>query len=256
MEWIIFSEKDIDDYKTFINGDAYSGIWHSVEWLDFQLKTLKAVNGFFFGVKDENEIVLAGLFLIQKSKKFKFGYIPAGFLYKKINAEILNFLFNNINNLAKKENLLFTQVDSITPFDGNLDILLKNEKRVKTGLKLPIPQFTNTIDLSLSYDDILAAMKPKGRYNIKLAEKKGVRIKKGSISEISEFYKLLKETTERDGFRPNNEEYYRKMVEIIPNSQLLVAYHEEDILASGIFTYFNNQGLYYYGASSNVKRNL
>jgi lipid II:glycine glycyltransferase (peptidoglycan interpeptide bridge formation enzyme) len=43
----------------------------------------------------------------------------------------------------------------------------------KTGYyKKFIPPYTAIIDLTKTEDEILAGMKPKGRYNIRLAEKK------------------------------------------------------------------------------------
>ena len=99
-------------------------------------------------------------------------------------------------------------------------------------------------------------MKPKGRYNIKLAGKKGVVIKKGTEPDLNTFYSLLKETSSRDGFNVNNEKYYELMLKSVPESELLIAVYENKIIAGGIFTYTKNQGLYYYGASSNEFRNL
>ncbi|HOV13347.1 MAG TPA: peptidoglycan bridge formation glycyltransferase FemA/FemB family protein, partial [Spirochaetota bacterium] len=213
-------------------------------------------DGFFFGIKKENSIVLVGLYLIIKSRNIKYGYIPAGFLYNLIDEEIYNFFIDNITKISTDNKIVFTQIDPITPFDENFDTIIKKSKLTRLNQKLPIPQFTNVIDLSLTEEEILSKMKHKGRYNIKLAEKKGVKIRIGGLAEIPIFYKILCETTKRDGFRPNNEEYYREMLNIVNESVLLVAYHEDDIIAAGIFTFTKFQGLYYYGASSNVKRNL
>ena len=66
----------------------------------------------------------------------------------------------------------------------------------------------------------------------------------------------MKETSSRDGFNVNSLEYYEKMAETLPECELLLATYENKIIAGGIFTYTKNQGLYYYGASSNEFRNL
>jgi len=147
-------------------------------------------------------------------------------------------------------------LDSITEYDKNFIDILNTGKNHNFKVKLPIPYYTNMLDLNLSLDDLLAQMKPKGRYNIKLAEKKGVIVKKGDINDLNIFYSLLEQTTKRDNFRANPFNYYKTMLENLPNAILLFASHENDILSSGIFTYTKNQALYYYGASSNIKRNL
>ncbi|OHD20725.1 MAG: hypothetical protein A2086_14315 [Spirochaetes bacterium GWD1_27_9] len=262
MKWLIFEkesqnyENSLARYQNFIDSSKFTGIWHQIDWLSFQIASKKVVDGFFFGIEKENNIILAGLFLIYKSKNFKYGYIPAGFLYFDINDDIYNFFLQNIDDIAKKNNLLFTSVDSITPKNDMLEQIIQKSKNHKLNVKLPIPQYTNVIDLNLSEEEILKQMKPKGRYNIKLAEKKDVKVRIGDINDVSIFYQILKETTERDGFRPNPEEYYSIMLEKLKNSIILVATHETDILSCGIFTYTKYQGLYYYGASSNLKRNF
>lgn len=256
MEWIIFTDINIKQYEDFIDSQNYSGIWHTSAWLDFQIKTGKVTDGFFFGISRDNNLIFTGLYLIKKTGKINSAYIPAGFLYTEFSEDIYNFFIKNLNDIAKANKIVFTQIDSIRPYDDNFVGVIRKDKQSKLNQKLPIPQYTNIIDLSLTEDDILSKMKPKGRYNIKLAEKKGVNVRFGTVDDIPQFYSILEETTKRDGFRPNNEDYYKKMIDIIGDSRLLVAYHEDDILACGIFTFTKFQGLYYYGASSNIKRNL
>ena len=97
-------------------------------------------------------------------------------------------------------------------------------------------------------------MKPKGRYNIKLAEKKGVVVKESE--DVSSFYELLLDTSSRDGFFINTKNYYESMLNTLSQAKLLCAYYDEKLIGAGIFTFTKNQGLYYYGASSNEYRNL
>ncbi len=258
MEWKTYNINNIDNkYIDFLDSHCYSGIWHYPEWLNFQLSSGRVKKGFIFTIEEDNTIILAGIFLVQRSSYgINFGYIPAGFLYNSISKKIYDFFILNIFKVAKEFNLVFTQLDSITEYDQNFIDIISCYKNHKINQKLPIPSYTNILDLNLTLDELLMQMKPKGRYNIKLAEKKGVIIRKGNIEELSIFYSLLKETTERDNFRPNPFNYYKAMLENLPNSILLFAEHEKDILSSGIFTYTKNQALYYYGASSNIKRNL
>lgn len=258
MEWIIYNKDNIDKkYIEFLDNHKYSGIWHYPEWLNFQLNSKRAKDGFIFTIEENREIIFGGIFLIQRSSyNINFGYIPAGFLYTKISKDIYDFFIFNITKISKRFNLIFTQLDSITEYDENITNIIYLYKNHKFKEKLPIPTHTNILDLTLSLDELLSQMKPKGRYNIKLAEKKGVVVKKGDIKDLDIFYSLLIETTKRDNFRPNPFEYYKSMLENLKNSILLFAFHENDILSAGIFTYTKNQSLYYYGASSNIKRNL
>ena len=57
-------------------------------------------------------------------------------------------------------------------------------------------------------------------------------------------------------FYINDIEYYKKMLSIIKDAILLLAYYNNKLLAGGIFLFTKNYGIYYYGASSNEMRNL
>jgi lipid II:glycine glycyltransferase (peptidoglycan interpeptide bridge formation enzyme) len=136
------------------------------------------------------------------------------------------------------------------------------------------PPDTVLIDLTLSPDDILAAMKPKWRYNIGLAEKRGVVVSETGTDGLDTFYKLLTETASRDGIAIHSIEYYRALFEECQRTQttispihcslftvhcslkLYTATHENDILAAIVVLFRGTTATYLYGASSNVKRNL
>ena len=118
------------------------------------------------------------------------------------------------------------------------------------------PPDTVLIDLSPSAQDILAAMKPKWRYNIGLAEKRGVAVTQTGKDGIDIFYRLLTQTAERDGIAVHSIEYYRALFEECQNLYLFTAEHEGDALAAIVVLFRGKQATYLYGASSNYKRNL
>ena len=258
MKFDIINDNTQSQYISFCDSVYNSGVWHYPDWVKFQLNSGRGKAAHNFAIYDDNNNIIAGGSYIVQHSTFgiNFAYIPAGLLYTRIDDEVYKCFTDGLTELSKKYNTVFTQLDSITPINETYTDIITHAKHHSLHEKLPIPSFTNIIDLSMSEDDILAQMKPKGRYNIKLAEKKGVRIEVRPKEEVGTFYELLKATTERDHFRPNPPEYYRAMLDNIPDSLLLFALHEDDILCGGIFTYTHNQGLYYYGASSNIKRNL
>ncbi len=121
-----------------------------------------------------------------------------------------------------------------------------------------IPPFTAVINLKKSEEEILASMKPKGRYNIKLAEKKWVicKIVEKSKENISLFFSMMQETCTRDDFAWNTFEYYEYFLKNIDWAELFIAYFEETPIASGIFIFKDEVSFYYYGASTSNFRNL
>lgn len=257
MKAVRYTTDNYDAYIQFLNDHPASGIWHYPAWLDFQLTTKRAADGFIFGIEDNATILLAGMVLIYRGKfGLHYAYIPAGLLYSSISPDVYRFFYRELSKIVKKYRGFYTEIDSITPFSTEYDAIIGNAKDHVFISDSSIPQYTNVIDLSLSEDDILKQMKPKGRYNIKLAAKKGVVIKEGDASDIDAYAAILSQTAKRDGFFVNPVSYYRQMIECLPEVKFLLAYHEDELLAGGIFTYTAQQGLYYYGASSNHKRNL
>jgi lipid II:glycine glycyltransferase (peptidoglycan interpeptide bridge formation enzyme) len=161
----------------------------------------------------------------------------------------------SLEELCLEEKCLFVQVETID-YSGEKEGSICSWQ--SGYYKKFIPPYTALIDLTLWEENILAAMKPKGRYNIKVARKKWVVVEQvdSHIGNITKFHKLMSETTVRDAFAGNTLEYYKVFLESLDNAQMFFAYHEDEIIAAGIFVTQGEVMTYYYGASSSHKRNL
>ena len=158
------------------------------------------------------------------------------------------------------------------------------------------PPDTSLVDISHSEDEILASMKSKWRYNINLASRKGVQIERIGANEVSssvgamsngnscnvapsqdeffsdlskkvdEFYEVYRVTSARDGIAIHSKQYYLDLLQKsarekfagndVPLVRLYIARHEDDVLGAIITLVTRNEGVYLYGASNNMKRNL
>jgi lipid II:glycine glycyltransferase (peptidoglycan interpeptide bridge formation enzyme) len=104
-------------------------------------------------------------------------------------------------------------------------------------------------------------MKPKWRYNIGLAEKKGVVTERRDERGLEVFYALYGETAKRDGIAIHGPEYYRTLFACSREQpgqelRLYLAFHEGAPVAGSIVLFRGAAAVYLYGASSNQKRNL
>ena len=117
-------------------------------------------------------------------------------------------------------------------------------------------QFRNTVlvDLSAPEDEILARMKQKTRYNIRLAARKGVTVRPAARQDWQLLYRMYAETAARDGFIIRPEAYYRTVWEIFsaaetPHAEALLAEVDGEA-AAGLWLFtFGGQGYYVYGMS-------
>jgi lipid II:glycine glycyltransferase (peptidoglycan interpeptide bridge formation enzyme) len=136
----------------------------------------------------------------------------------------------------------------LTPFSFSVPF-----KRAAADIQ---PPDTVLVDLTPLPEDILAAMKPKWRYNIGLAEKRGVAVTQRGEQGIDLFYRLLTETAQRDGIAIHSVDYYKALFEECRDLRLYIAEHEGDVLAAIVVLCRGKQATYLYGASANIKRNV
>jgi lipid II:glycine glycyltransferase (peptidoglycan interpeptide bridge formation enzyme) len=128
------------------------------------------------------------------------------------------------------------------------------------------PPATVIVDLRPAEDGILAAMKPKTRYNVRLAEKRGVTVAEGTAADLARWYDLYRETSDRDRIAIHSLPYYRGLFETAagreaagsraPRVKLLLARSGSELLAGNIVIFWRKCAVYLTGASSSARRNL
>jgi len=79
----------------------------------------------------------------------------------------------------------------------------------------PYPTTTVVADLSGPEERLLAAMKPKTRYNIRLARRRGVQVREGGEDDVATFHRLLTMTGQRQGFAVPSREYFADLLRIM-----------------------------------------
>jgi len=122
------------------------------------------------------------------------------------------------------------------------------------------PGRTIVLDLAPDEDTLLANMKEKWRYNIRLAGRKGVQIRVAeTVEDVEKWYGLLQTTSIRDQFGIHTLEFYMRAWQIFTlreQARLLLAHHNGQLLAGIFVGLMSKQAVYLYGASSNEQRQL
>jgi lipid II:glycine glycyltransferase (peptidoglycan interpeptide bridge formation enzyme) len=165
-------------------------------------------------------------------------------------------------DLAKENNAGWIRIDP-----GNAEILENIRKNTKHKIvKAPHdmqPKEIFVIDIMKSEEELLAEMKPKTRYNIRLAEKKGISLRTTNQYEytngdIDEFLRLTAVMAKRQGIVAHPAEYYRKMFEFIPGDilKLYVAQYEGKVIAANLVVFYGDTCIYLHGASDDNFRSV
>jgi lipid II:glycine glycyltransferase (peptidoglycan interpeptide bridge formation enzyme) len=229
--------------------DAFLHIVQSREWGDFKSS-----------MNTKSVIVDDIQFTKHKLPKLPFyiAYAP------KINFLKQKFDWEKLKNIAIKEKCIMVRFDVPNNINENNDEVIALVKDLNNKCKIsPRSTFSKhniLLDISGSLDEILTGMNQKTRYNIKLAEKKGVKVLlKNDYEGINIFNKLMKETSARQGFLPHSENYYAKCFDNLYKNKManiLVAYYKNEPL--GAWMLFNKDNVLYYpyGTSSAEHRNL
>jgi lipid II:glycine glycyltransferase (peptidoglycan interpeptide bridge formation enzyme) len=239
--------KDENIWNEFIFSFENSQFLQSWQWAEFQKILGRKI--FRLGLF-ENEKILAVALLIKMPLPFlkSYLYCPRGPIFKENNEKVTKIFLEKIKEIGKKEKSIFLRFE---PLNQLPNYQLQKVKDVQ-------PSKTILLDLTKSEDEILEEMHPKTRYNIRLAEKRGVRVKiSQSDEEIEIFLKILEKTAKRDKFKPHPPFYYRKLLKFDKNFiKLFLAEYQEKIIAGNLMVFFNDTVTYLHGASDNQFRNV
>lgn len=185
-------------------------------------------------------------------------YVPKGPALDFGNTELFARILTELKGIARQQRAIFIKIDP----DVRIDMPAAKElfQRAWRVSDEQI-QFHNTVtlDLTRSEDEILAAMKPKWRYNLRLAEKKGVRIASPETGDWRLFYDMYAETGSRDGFLIRSFEYYRDVWTTLQDAgqaKLFLARVNDEPIAGIVLFLFGKRAWYFYGASRSAHRDL
>ena len=215
-------------------------------------------------------------------------YAPKGPVLDWTDETLRNRVLTDLQSFAKKQGSIFLKMDPDVVLGTGVpssesDVVNNSGHAFMSELKhrgwkysSDQIQFKNTvlIDLHPTEAEILARMKQKTRYNVRLAEKKGVTLRIGTSKDFDMLYKMYAETSVRDGFVIRNEEYYQRVWETFtkdsitsvsnpqspltnyqqPFAEPLIAEVDNEPVAAIFVFYFAGRAYYVYGMSRDIHR--
>ena len=197
-------------------------------------------------VEDGRVLAQAQVVYNQSPFGWQYAFCPKGpVVVSSIKYQVLS-IYELLEKYLKEKKCIFFRIESAAL---NTEYLIPNTKKI-TDIN---PSATLLLDLRKSEEEILAGMHPKTRYNIHLAEKKGLRISEEKNMEV--FWLLMNKTGSRDKFSLHHKIHYEKVLQSAATYQL-TAYENEKPVACAVFARFGNILTYLYGASDYEYRNL
>ncbi len=319
MQIVQFKENQKEIWNKFITENDSGSFLQAWEWGEFQKNVGRKIlrvgvinNDFRENNKETTSIkyrvssdnLLAAALVIKYDLPFKQSYLycPRGpvisqkFIKSKVQrSDIVDFLIEKIKKIGREEKTMFLKIDPPIEMNQKQGVppplgkarwdISKNFKKSSNEIQ---PRNTLILDLTKSEEELLKKMKPKTRYNIRLAERKGVKIinteyRIPNTECFNNFWKLVEETSRRDKFASHNKNYYWKMLESLSKkhssgnppdplfqrrnfqeknnlcylqAKLYLAEYKNKTIAANIVLSFGDFCVYLHGASSSEHRNV
>ncbi|MDD3190966.1 MAG: peptidoglycan bridge formation glycyltransferase FemA/FemB family protein [Candidatus Pacebacteria bacterium] len=280
MEFLKVEKDKREEWDGFIRKNKPECFLQSFGWGDFQRSVGNSV--LRYAVSDGNQFVAVASVLERKSHGLKYWYIPRGpvtmeeeackseenFGESKLCAAsrdeeigLMTFILVEIKKEARKKGVIFLRMDPA--WDKKFSFIFSEMGLMSVG-GIVQPKDTLILDIRKNEDELLCEMKQKTRYNVRLAEKKGVKILAQDFSEknFEDFWGLTMETAKRDGITTHDREYYHEMLRMLGSgsegleAKLYSARYEGKTIAANIVLRFGDCAIYLHGASSDKSRNL
>lgn len=222
-------------------------------WGDFQHELGRSV--FRIGAYDDRDQLVGALLAIRHEIILgkSYLYCPRGPLAD--TPEVLRALFQALRQLGEHEQAMYVKVDpGLYHFSDDI-LSLAEGYSIGTALQ---PQQTIVLDTKQSPVDMMAGMHPKTRYNIRLAQKKGVNVRwSTSDGDLADFLRLMHQTAARQGIRFHSDAYYRRLFSTMLKHQqveLVVGDFEGQVRAAHMIIWHGQTATYLHGGSDDAHK--
>ncbi|MGN0620366.1 MAG: lipid II:glycine glycyltransferase FemX [Porcipelethomonas sp.] len=255
-------EKAKSEYESFVSSHKNGCFMQSLRWTDVKKDwDYEAV----ISRNENGKIRGTALFLIKKIPVLgcAFLYSPHGPVCDFKDRDTLEDIFEGADKIREMYNCYELRIDpNITENDKDEIGIFKSlgfDFR-ENAPELTTIQARNNYILKIkgkSCEEIFEGFHKKWRYNIRLAERKGVECRICGTEALDDFYELMKETGERDGFCIRSREYFSRMIKSLGNHcRLYMCYFNGEPLSGAISVQYAGKTCYVYGASTSKMRNL
>lgn len=252
----------IEEYEAFVSGHENGSFMQSLNWRGAKPSWKSEA----IAVRSPQGAVCAAMLILIKRLPL-FGtsllYSPRGPVCDLHNKALLTCLFDGAFALSRKYRACALRLD---PFVADGDEAFVSFMKTHGFAFTPNQPDGETAQTRENYilpikgktpDELFAAFKPKWRYNIRLATRKGVECAAFGPERLNDFLMLMRQTGKRDGFAIRSKEYFKRMMESLGDDcRLYMCYKDGVPLSGAVCVRYGARTCYVYGASSDEHRGL
>lgn len=258
------------EWQKIVTGLPNGHALQSWAWGEFKSRWGWSARYWALAEGEKGEVTAAALVLKRAIPftPFSILYAPKGPMLDTRNTALRQQVMRQLEQLAQRERAILIKIDPDVPIATGFDPAEPSPVGAAWVAELPKRgwlfsqeqvQFRNTVllDLTRSEDELLAAMKQKTRYNIRLAAKKEIVIRPGTPADFPVLVEMYRETAARDGFTIRPTEYYLDAWQTFYRdglAQPLLAEFAGEPVAGVMLIRSGNTVLYMYGASTEKER--
>lgn len=256
--------KDAERYERFMLGHPMCHFTQSPDWG----KVKAEWEGVAFLCEDDGGAVVGGLYALLRKAPFMRGWLmmsSRGPVCDVGDGEVLRCLLRAVRDYAASRRCYAVTLEpdvaaSDLAFTEAMEGMGYKVRKRGANFEGINPRFVYRLGIAgKDADAVMAGFHQKWRYNIRLAERKGVEVRLGGAGDVPAFHRIMEETGRRDGFVTRSAEYFGRMHAAMAHKgrmRLYLAYYGGELVAGTVTLMYGGKCWYLYGASSDGHRNV
>jgi len=242
-----------EDWNAFAAQEPSFALLQSWEWGEFKERLGWKV--FRIAVQEQGRIIAGAQMLIRPlpSRLVSVAYVPRGPIGNWLDQRVASLLLSELHRVARLHRAIFLKIEPPLSYNPTIDRTLQHY-HFRLSLYANQPRATIMLNLQPGLDDILLQMRRRTREYIKYSARKGVSVRVGGRDDLPSFYNLMQITGRRGHFPSRARLYYEQEWQAFADhsqSVLLMATHQDQLLAVHMAYRFGDQAAYFHGGSSN-----
>ncbi len=193
-------------WDAFVDGSPHAHLLQTSAWA--ALKSQFGWTSTRVALTAENGVILAGASILFRTVLgMKLAYVPRGPLTEWSDPPLTMALLDAIATVSRQRGAFLLIVEPGLPDSAENQLLMQRYGFTRSPHNVQ-PRSTIMVDISLPEDEILARMKSKWRYNVRLSARRDIVVREAALSDMDAFNELMATTGQRDGFAVHEAAYY------------------------------------------------